>query len=258
MLGKTKSKWRRRWQTKRWLDGTTDSMDMSLSKLGKIVKDRGASHAAVHGGLRVGHELVTKQQQQKDTTPEEWTEADLMEVTASKWVPYDEEEDGEEAVTENNWCVIWENNFDYSRLHLTSYKTWTLLCYRHWNKKQMMKEGLVPYRNSFREMKKQKSQTAIKCISVKLHWVCLPLWPPLPPLLSFPSLPPLRQQDQPLIFLLLSLFNMETTKMKTFIVIHFRIMNSIPCHTVNKFICCAHVHLCKNLITIHFHVIMIT
>ena len=90
----------------------------------------------------------------------------------------------------------------------------------------MMKEELGPYRNIFREMKNQKSQTAIKCISVKLHWVCLLLWPPLPPPLSLPSLPPLRQQDQPLIFLLLSLFNTETTKMKTFIVTHFHLMNS--------------------------------
>ena len=75
MLGKIEGR-RRGWQKMSWFDSITDSMDMSLSKLREIVKDREAWHAEVHG--------VTKSR----TWPSDWTTITMVDESNSEYVSF--------------------------------------------------------------------------------------------------------------------------------------------------------------------------
>ena len=64
ILEKIESRRRRGQQRMRWLDGITDSMDMSLSKLWEILKDKKPGVLQSMGSQRIRHDLATEQQQQ--------------------------------------------------------------------------------------------------------------------------------------------------------------------------------------------------
>ena len=72
MLGKIEGRRRKGWQRMRWLDGITNSMDMSLSRLQELVMDRKGWHATVHGVTKSQNDWATEQTEKLGETDRGW------------------------------------------------------------------------------------------------------------------------------------------------------------------------------------------
>jgi len=113
MRGKSEGRRRRGWQRMRWLDGITDSMDMSLSKLQELVMDREARYAAVHGV------------EESCTRLSDWTEQTHSRIPARR-IPWTEESWGLQSMGSQRVRHNWVTKHIHTKISRLCLVAWTL------------------------------------------------------------------------------------------------------------------------------------